>query len=117
MGSDFKNCINDTTTTDVEFEIDDRVVSAHRAILVHRCEYFSALLDGQFKEASASRILVGELEYDVFVAGLSFLYTGSVDASNAQNLFDLLYVSNFWHLDQLKAQVETLLLDVLDQTT
>ena len=26
-------------------------------------------------------------------------------------------MSNFWHLDQLKAQVETLLLDVLDQTT
>lgn len=115
--ADMRGCINDAATADVSFEVDERVVRAHRAVLVHRCDYFKALLDGQFREASEGHVLVNDVEYNVFLAGLTYLYTGSIDAANAQLLFDLLYVSDFWHLDELKTQVEQLLLDFVDVET
>jgi hypothetical protein len=49
-----------------------------------RCEYFRNMLVGQFKEAQEQRVRLDEIEYELFDAILTYLYTDILDTSNVQ---------------------------------
>jgi hypothetical protein len=114
--ADMRGLLDDSATADVVFCVqgdgDDEPqrFHAHRALLGPQCEYFRLMLGGAFREASATEIVIGDIEPDVFFAGLRFLYTGVVDNADAQQLFELLYVSSMWSLPELKAICEAFLL-------
>jgi hypothetical protein len=114
--ADMRGLLDDSATADVVFCVqgdgDDEPqrFHAHRALLGPQCEYFRLMLGGAFREASAAEIVIGDIEPDVFFAGLRFLYTGVVDNADAQQLFELLYVSSMWSLPELKAICEAFLL-------
>lgn len=107
--ADFRACIDNALCCDVTFVVDGHHVRAHRALLA-RCEFFAMLLGGQFREASQHTVPIVDIEHEVFIAGITYLYTGVLDSRNAQMLFELLYVSNFWNLPDLKNTLEPLLL-------
>lgn len=107
--ADFRGMLGDRSCSDVSFAVEDNIVYAHRAI-VAQCEYFRTMMSGGFREASAAVIPIQDVEHDVFLAGLLYLYTGVVDSRDAQTLFELLYISQFWQLPELKATCETFLL-------
>jgi hypothetical protein len=114
--ADFRACIGNAQFSDVCFVIDGRQIHAHRALLA-RCEFFAMLLGGHFREASQHTVPIVDIEYNVFVAGITYLCTGVLDTRNAQMLFELLYLSNFWNLPELKSTLETLLLPFSNSET
>lgn len=73
---------------DVYFEVEGKLIPAHRNILVSRSEYFRAMLSSHslFKEsiisddASKDPIYVRDISYGIFVEVLNFLYTGHVSS-------------------------------------
>lgn len=68
---------------DVYFEVEGRIIPAHRNILTFRSDYFRAMLSKSFKEyeliTSHNPIYLKNLSYDVFVQILTYLYTGHVE--------------------------------------
>jgi len=68
---------------DVYFEVEGRIIPAHRNILTFRSEYFRAMLSKSFKEydliTSHNPIYLKNLSYDVFLQILTYLYTGHVE--------------------------------------
>ena len=70
--------------SDVSFEVEGKIIPAHKNILVCRSEYFRAMLseNGAFKESHQSSIYMNDMSYDIFVQVLHFVYTGHVDVTN-----------------------------------
>lgn len=73
---------------DVFFEVEGKIVPAHRNILVIRSPYFRAMLgpNSLFKENTESQhstasdpIYIKDIRYSEFIQILSFLYTGHID--------------------------------------
>ena len=71
---------------DVHFEVDGRVIPAHRNILVCRSEYFRAMLSTRsvFRESleshhsSSDPIYIPNIKYECFKQIVNYLYTGHI---------------------------------------
>ena len=72
---------------DVFFEVEGKLVPAHRNILVCRSDYFRAMLGSQacFREAKSGSaqnpIYLKSIRYDEFMQIISFLYTGHIEVA------------------------------------
>lgn len=55
------------------------------------------------------------LAQTTFVAALDYLYSGFVDTTQLQTIFELLFVANAWLLDEMKRRIESLLLGFVDK--
>ncbi len=59
--------------------VEDKVLWSHKVILCAQTSYFSALFHSGMKEASQKKIILSEdIEYDIYNALLTFLYTDKV---------------------------------------
>lgn len=84
--------INSDMFSDIMFEVEGKIVPAHKNILVSRSEYFRAMLSekSRFLEATSKTgttnktpiIYVGDITYEIFIQVLNFIYTGHVDSKN-----------------------------------
>ena len=64
--------------TDVQFSVDEKIVSAHRNILCCRSTYFRSLLLNDFIEKNQTKpIVLTDVNYETFLEILFFLYTGT----------------------------------------
>lgn len=52
-----KYCVGNGMFADITFELDDGRMTAHRALLVARCEVMRAMLNGDFREAHAHTVI------------------------------------------------------------
>ncbi|TVU42656.1 hypothetical protein EJB05_09075, partial [Eragrostis curvula] len=98
--------------TDVTFDIQGKSFPAHRMLLAARSLVFKAELLGPMKEGRADRIVVHEIQPEVFEALLHFVYTDSLpsmddDEGDGINLIvDLLVAADRYAMDRLKLVCE-----------
>jgi hypothetical protein len=60
---------------DVTFLVDGHLVQLHRCVLAARCEYFRRMLGGGFADSQARVIPLPEVELDVFLATVRYIYS------------------------------------------
>lgn len=87
--SDFRSMINDSTLSDVTFEVQGNPVFAHKLLLM-RCSYFRALFLGDMRESRAAVICIDhDVQHEIFLLILEYLYTDhvSIPLTNAMELF------------------------------
>nr|XP_040227972.2 BTB/POZ domain-containing protein 9-like [Anopheles coluzzii]XP_049463613.1 BTB/POZ domain-containing protein 9-like [Anopheles coluzzii] len=75
-------CISDDYS-DVTFVVENERISAHRAILAVRCEYFRALLYGGLEESKQSEITL-DVSSTAFKHLLRYIYTGSLELKDME---------------------------------
>lgn len=88
LSTHLKNLTLSDLFADVYFEVEGKIIPAHRNILVCRSEYFRAMLSthGHFKESFVSvkpaenPIYVKDIQYRIFTEVLSYLYTGHLSS-------------------------------------
>lgn len=75
--------------TDVTFQVDNKIIKAHRLILAARSEYFDAMFNGNFSEENSNRFIITDTDADTFGAVLIYLYTAHVPnvESKAEKVF------------------------------
>jgi len=84
--NDMAEMLEDPTFADVVFQVEETMISAHKAVLVSRCAYFKAMLTSGFMEgqicriggvisAGATSIAIGETTVSTFKALLRYIYT------------------------------------------
>lgn len=122
--SDFGKLINNAELADVKFIVEGKEVSAHRAILACRSEYFKVmLLTGGMRESRGldstievrggggspgqdTPIHLQDVSHEVFLQVLEFLYTDTVYNVSLETGIHLMIASERFMLDRLKSLCE-----------
>ncbi|XP_054265747.1 rho-related BTB domain-containing protein 1-like isoform X1 [Macrosteles quadrilineatus] len=91
---------------DVLFQLDDGSLSAHRPLLMARCDMMRAMFSGDFREGSAKVILFPGVRTDTFRQLVSFLYCDDMGPVMPTRCLDLLELANRLCLQRLVTLVE-----------
>jgi speckle-type POZ protein len=92
--------------SDVTFIIDDRQFSAHKIVLAMRSPVFKAMFHHPTKEVLSSKVVVKDIDPDVFQEVLRFIYTGKTQSMDKLAL-GILAAADKYLLEELKIQCET----------
>jgi speckle-type POZ protein len=93
--------------SDVYFDVGDREFKAHKSILALRSPVFAAMFEHPTKEKLTNRVVIEDIEPDVFQELLRFIYTGRLSLSTMNVMAtEILSAANKYLLDQLKIECE-----------
>ncbi|XP_069794978.1 BTB/POZ domain-containing protein 19-like isoform X5 [Narcine bancroftii] len=112
FAADMRKMINEREFSDVQFIVgkERKVVHAHRCILAYRCEAFSTMFAQQPLSCDAKEVdipfVLSDVQPDVFLAVIEFLYTNCVMLSNKMAL-DVLTSAVEYGLDDLQKAAVT----------
>lgn len=87
--------------TDITFEVDDGIVSAHKPLLMARCDMMFAMFSNDFIEASAKVVPFAGINRDSFRALQEYLYTEERPAMGGVDCLSLIEVANRLCLQRL----------------
>lgn len=74
IGQQFGQLLESGKRTDVNFEVEDEVFSAHKLVLAARSPVFRAQLFGPMKDQNTQRIKVEDMKSPVFKVEYPFLF-------------------------------------------
>ncbi|KAJ1687304.1 hypothetical protein LUZ63_018694 [Rhynchospora breviuscula] len=116
----FVNLFERKETTDVSFEVDGEIFTAHRSVLAARSPVFNAELFGPMTESKMETIAIKDIKPLIFKAILHFVYTDSLpDMSDEMVIITqhLLVAADRYGLDGLKSLCEDRLLRDISMDT
>lgn len=96
---------NDSSTSDIEFIVDNRSIHAHRQFLSLVSSYFKSMFSANW-EGGKSQMVINSHSYSVFFAYIRFLYTGHVcfECMTVSELVDLLDLATSFLEESLRIQ-------------
>lgn len=74
LSKDLSSLLIKSGTADVEIKVAGKSVMAHKAILASRCDYFNAMFQSSWREATQHQFEIPDVSYDLFLAVLNFMY-------------------------------------------
>jgi len=109
-GADMLSMFADTRISDVEFLVEDKRITAHRAILYARSSHFKQMFDSGMRESTERNIRIPSEKFATFSALLRYLYSDQVDEKlPIETLVDLFYLSDGYYLPHLTQSCEIML--------
>lgn len=100
--------------SDIQFEVQGRIVKAHRNILTSRSEHFKTLLSELRPDRLARPIHIENITFEGFRALIYYLYTNEIDGSTKLEIVgELVRVSDWYNLEDLKTTGNTFLQEYL----
>jgi len=99
---EFARFINNELVSNVVFLIDDKKVYASKLILAARSQYFETLLLNGMKETRQIQIEIKDVEYDVFLKIMEFLYTRYTSINSSEEALKVLVTADAFQMDGLK---------------
>lgn len=100
-------CLDRSLYADVLFQLDDGFCSAHRPLLMARCEMMAAMFSGDFRESSAKVVHFPGVSRECFRQLLVYLYQDSLSSQvNAANCLELIKLADQLCLPRLVALIE-----------
>ena len=100
--SDLLRLLEEATNSDVTFVVQGEHIKAHKAILLARSEYFENMFRSDVKENETNKVVVPDMEPQVFRAMLQFVYSGLPPTNLAEIALDLLVAADKYCLDEIK---------------
>lgn len=97
-----KTLLDNKMFSDVRFIVEGRAIHAHRCILYARSEYFRNMFDSRMRETSEKDIPIPDVAYDVFLAVLEYLYSGTVRMSSGKLAVELLKAADMFRIEGLR---------------
>ncbi|CAJ0943960.1 unnamed protein product, partial [Mesorhabditis belari] len=111
---DYMRIFRDDVLTDFSIRVGGREVRAHRAILAARSPVFSAMLmHTDTNESKNSEMTIPDLDYEVVVEMLNYIYGGRCGKDINHIASDLLIAADKYRLEELKAHCEKTLMEQL----
>ena len=112
---DLGDLVNSESMADVVFVVgrDKSRVFAHRVIVAARSDVFAAMLFGGLREAREREIRVPNIEHEIFLTLMQYIYTGRAEIT-PDNAIDLLGVANQYNLVSLLSACGKCIQDSLD---
>lgn len=104
LALDLKTLLLNKQFCDVQFEIEGKIVDAHRNILAARSDYFKSILCENLKpNRLAKPIHIGNISHNAFQSMLFYLYTNQIEENTRPEIVcELMRASEWFSLDDLK---------------
>ncbi|XP_050309887.1 uncharacterized protein LOC126745866 [Anthonomus grandis grandis] len=106
LGTDLLRMFLEEIGPDVVVEVDGHKLKAHKCILASRCQYFAALLSGNWLEKSGNVISLQGFSYESVYFSLCHIYSGAAHVPDSISLVELASLSDMLGLEGLKEVVE-----------
>ncbi|ESO95033.1 hypothetical protein LOTGIDRAFT_117662 [Lottia gigantea] len=102
--------------TDIRFKVDDGIVSAHKPLLMARCEMMQAMFSGDFRESVAEVVPFPGVSKYTFQALQEFLYTDEPPSMTGVDFIDLIGLTNQMCLPRLIRITENFIINELSKS-
>ncbi|OXU19593.1 hypothetical protein TSAR_013350 [Trichomalopsis sarcophagae] len=99
----FEALLNDNKFSDMSLISGGKVVKAHKCILANSSSVFAAMFEADMKESQENTIKIVDIEYNVLVEMIRFVYTGRANNINAL-VSELVFAADKYELDVLKKE-------------
>lgn len=106
LGTDLLRMFLEEIGPDVTVEVDGHKLKAHKCILASRCQYFAALLSGNWLEKSGNVISLQGFSYESVYFALCHIYSGAAHVPDSISLVELASLADMLGLEGLKEVVE-----------
>ena len=116
LANDFKKLFLSEEFCDVEFEIEGKILKAHRNILAIRSLYFKGLLCESLKSNRLLKpIHIEHISYDAFKSLIMYLYTNHIEVNtNPKIVCELMRNGNTYNIESLYISCIEFIEDILD---
>lgn len=102
LGEDLLKMFLQEIATDIIIEVHNRKLKAHKCILRSRCQYFAAILAGNYVQNAGNVINLPGYSYDVVHFALCHIYSGAVHPPEGISLMELAGLADLLGLEGLK---------------
>jgi len=102
LGEDLLKMFLQEIATDVTIEAGGRKMRAHKCILRSRCQYFAAILAGNWVTAAGNVIPLPGYSYSAVHFALCHIYSGAAHPPEGISLMELASLSDLLGLEGLK---------------
>lgn len=109
-----RKIFNKDVFSDVIFEVEDKVIYAHKAILVSQCDHFKAMFTSGMKESTQTKIQIKDWTYSSYLHMIEYLYTGWIKDFNPTIGLEILGLADAYGLENLKSLWENTLIHNVD---
>ncbi|KAL1517714.1 hypothetical protein ABEB36_001446 [Hypothenemus hampei] len=106
LGTDLLRMFLEEIGPDVVVEVEGHKLKAHKCILASRCQYFAALLSGNWLEKSGNVISLQGFSYESVYFSLCHIYSGAAHVPDSISLVELASLADMLGLEGLKEVVE-----------
>ncbi|XP_056630262.1 uncharacterized protein LOC130440916 [Diorhabda sublineata] len=106
LGTDLLRMFLEEIGPDVVVEVDGHKLKAHKCILASRCQYFAALLSGNWLEKNGNVICLEGFSYESVYFALCHIYSGAAHVPDSISLVELASLADMLGLEGLKEVVE-----------
>ena len=109
-----RKIINQDSFSDVVFEVEEKLIYAHKAILVAQCDHFKAMFTSGMKESTQTKIDIQDWSYSSYIHMIEYLYTGCIKDFNPTIGLEILGLADAYGLENLKSLCENTLIHNVD---
>lgn len=102
LGEDLLKMFLQEIATDVVVEVGNRRMRAHKCILRSRCQYFAAILAGNWVQTAGNVISLPNYSYEAVWFALCHIYSGASYPPQGISLMELASLSDLLGLEGLK---------------
>ncbi|XP_042898280.1 uncharacterized protein [Parasteatoda tepidariorum] len=113
LQQNFSKLLVDKEFTDVQFRVDNEMMTGHKNILACRSPVFAAMFDQQMTENNTGIVDIVDVEAKTFSSFLEYIYTGSVEKMDEELALNLLVVADKYDVPSLAKKCSLLLMSVL----
>ncbi|KAK9891986.1 hypothetical protein WA026_017465 [Henosepilachna vigintioctopunctata] len=106
LGTDLLRMFLEEVGPDVTIEVENHKIKAHKCILASRCQYFAALLSGNWLENSGNVIPLQGFSYESVYFALCHIYSGAAHVPDSISVIELASLADMLGLEGLKEVVE-----------
>ncbi len=96
-----RNMLRNQIGCDIFFQVGEKKIGGHIAILKQKSHYFRSIVDGDFKESHEKIVKIDDLEAEEFEMLLEYLYTGMI-VIDEENILMVAGLANRFGVDKLK---------------
>ncbi|KAB7504651.1 Rho-related BTB domain-containing protein 1 [Armadillidium nasatum] len=108
-------CLEGGLASDVLFQLEDETASAHRPLLMARCDMMLAMFSGDFRESNAKVVTFPGVKYRTFQILLQYLYTDTVPTLKIRECLPTVELANRLCLPHLISLVEQEIIDLFNR--
>ncbi len=101
---------------DIELQVEDKTISAHRALLASVSPYFKVLFSGGFKEVTQKVIEIKEVSFNGLKRVIDCCYETTLDL-NTEDLSDILEAASLVQISEIIDHCKVFMSDNLSEST
>jgi len=110
----FKPALNCPEFSDVTFVVEGKHIFAHKVILATKCPIFKAMFASGLQESKKKEIAIDNVQYDIFLEILTFIYTNKAPNMCSSTAVQLLICADMYLLEDLKLHIQYFLEDFVE---